>query len=102
VEEVNRVTTRAKTPGILAEGINVEKMDTQEGILLLLRRAKILVKEAPLAQAFGTDRTAAESLVNAMDGLPIALDKAGASMEETQCSVSAYLACYRHRRAELL
>jgi hypothetical protein len=40
VEEVNRVTTRAKTPGIFAEGINVEKMDTQEGILLLLRRAK--------------------------------------------------------------
>ena len=45
------MTTSAKTPGILAEGINVEKMNTQEGVLLLLRRAKILVKEAPLAQA---------------------------------------------------
>jgi hypothetical protein len=40
VEEVNRVTTRAKAPGTLAEGINIEKMDTQEGMLLLLRRAK--------------------------------------------------------------
>jgi hypothetical protein len=60
------------------------------------------VKEAPLAQAFGTDRAAAESIVNAIDGLPLALDQAGAYIEETQCSVSAYLASYRHRRAELL
>jgi tetratricopeptide (TPR) repeat protein len=94
--------TRAQATGTLAEGINVEKMDTEEGMLLLLRRAKVLAKEAPLAQAPETDRAAAERIVQAMDGLPLALDQAGAYIEETQCSVSAYLASYQHRQADLL
>jgi tetratricopeptide (TPR) repeat protein len=96
------LTTRAQAPGTFAEGINVEKMDTEEGMLLLLRRAKVLAKEAPLAQAPETDRAAAESIVQAMDGLPLALDQAGAYIEETHCSVSAYLVGYRQRQAELL
>ena len=96
------LTTRAQALGTLAEGINVEKMDTEEGMLLLLRRAKVLAREAPLAQASETDRAAAESIVKAMDGLPLALDQAGAYIEETQCSVSAYLVSYRQRQAELL
>ncbi len=96
------LTTRAQASGTLAEGINVEKMDTEEGMLLLLRRAKILAKEAPLAQASETDRAVAESIVKAMDGLPLALDQAGAYIEETHSSVSAYLDSYRQRQAELL
>ncbi len=96
------LTTRAQAPGALAEGINVEKMDTEEGMLLLLRRAKVLAREAPLAQASVTERTAAESIVKAMDGLPLALDQAGAYIEETHCGVSAYLVNYRQRQAELL
>ena len=96
------LTTRAQALGVLAEGINVEKMGTKEGMLLLLRRAKVLAKEAPLAQSPETDRTAAESIVKEMDGLPLALDQAGAYIEETQCSVSAYLDGYQKRQAELL
>jgi hypothetical protein len=96
------LTTRAQAPGTLAEGINVEKMGTEEGMLLLLRRAKVLAREASLAQASVTDRAAAESIVTAMDGLPLAIDQAGAYIEETQCSVSDYLVSYRQRQAELL
>ncbi len=96
------LTTRAQAPGTLAERINVEKMDTQEGMLFLLRRAKVLAKEAPLAQASEIDRAASERIVTAMDGLPLALDQAGAYIEETCCSVSAYLSSYRQRQAELL
>ncbi len=96
------LTTRAQAPGILAEGINVEKMGTEEGMLLLLRRAKVLAKETPLVQASETDRGAAERIVKEMDGLPLALDQAGAYIEETHCSVSAYLDSYRQRQAELL
>jgi tetratricopeptide (TPR) repeat protein len=96
------LTTRAQAPGSFAEGMNVEQMDTQEGMLLLLRRAKVLAKEAPLSQAHETDRAAAERIVQALDGLPLALDQAGAYIEETQCSVSAYLASYQQRQAELL
>ena len=96
------LTTRAQAPGTLADGIGVEKMDTEEGMLLLLRRAKVLAIEAPLAQAPPTDRAAAESIVKAMDGLPLALDQAGAYIEETYCGVSAYLVSYRQRQTELL
>jgi hypothetical protein len=96
------LTTRAQALGVLAEGINVEKMDTEEGMLLLLRRAKVLTKEAPLAQASEIDRAAAKNIVKSMDGLPLALDQAGAYIEETQCSVSAYLDSYQKRQAELL
>jgi len=96
------LTTRAQAAGTFADGITVEKMDTEEGMLLLLRRAKVLAKEAPLAQASEADRAAAESIVKALDGLPLALDQAGAYIEETHCSVSAYLESYRQRQAELL
>ena len=96
------LTTRAQAPGTLADGIGVEKMDTEEGMLLLLRRAKVLAIEAPLAQAPPADCAAAESIVIAMDGLPLALDQAGAYIEETHSGISAYLVSYRQRQTELL
>jgi len=37
------LTTRAQAPGLLAQGIKVEEMTQQEGMLLLLRRAGLLV-----------------------------------------------------------
>src|SRR6266446_6337421 len=48
------------------------------------------------------DRTSAATIVQEMDGLPLALDQAGAFIEETQCSVSDYLQRYRQRQAVLL
>jgi tetratricopeptide (TPR) repeat protein len=96
------LTTRAQASGTLANGIDVEEMDRDEGMLLLLRRAKVLARDAPLAQASETDRIAAEAIVKEMDGLPLALDQAGAYIEETHCGVPAYLLSYRQRQAELL
>ena len=37
-----------------------------------------------------------------MDGLPLALDQAGAFLEETRCGLSDYLQLYQTRQAELL
>lgn len=37
-----------------------------------------------------------------LGGLPLALDQAGAYIEETQCCLSDYLSLYRPRRAEML
>jgi hypothetical protein len=48
------LTTRAHASGTLANGIPVEEMDLQEGMLLLLRRAKVLAPEASLDQASAT------------------------------------------------
>jgi tetratricopeptide (TPR) repeat protein len=96
------LTTRAQALGTLADGIDIEKMDTEEGMLLLLHRAKVLARDAPLALAPAADRAAAESIVKEMDGLPLALDQAGAYIEETRCSVSDYLNFYRQHQGELL
>lgn len=37
-----------------------------------------------------------------MDGLPLALDQAGAYIERTQCTLAAYLETYQQRHTELL
>jgi len=96
------LTTRAHATGALANDIDVEKLDTQKGMLLLLRRAKVLALDAPLDAVPVADRTAATVIVQEMDGLPLALDQAGAFIEETQCSVSDYLDRYRQRQDLLL
>jgi tetratricopeptide (TPR) repeat protein len=49
-----------------------------------------------------TDIDQAEAIVTAMDGLPLALDQAGAYIEETRCSLSDYLNIYRMQRSNLL
>jgi tetratricopeptide (TPR) repeat protein len=96
------LTTRAHAVGALANGIEVEKLDSQQGMLLLLRRAKVLRLDASLEEAPLADRTAAAAIVQEMDGLPLALDQAGAFIEETQSSVSDYLQRYRQRQDVLL
>jgi len=96
------LTTRAHAIGPLANGIEVEKLDSQQGMLLLLRRANVLRLDASLDDAPLADRTAAAAIVQEMDGLPLALDQAGAFIEETECSVSDYLQRYRQRQDVLL
>ncbi len=41
-------------------------------------------------------------IVTALDGLPLALDQAGAYIEETRCGLSQYHDLYATRRKELL
>jgi tetratricopeptide (TPR) repeat protein len=96
------LTTRAHAIGPLASGIEVEKLDSQQGMLLLLRRANVLKLDASLEDAPLADRTAAAAIVEEMDGLPLALDQAGAFIEETQSSVTDYLQRYRQRADVLL
>jgi len=96
------LTTRAHATGTLANEIEVKKLDSQKGMLLLLRRAKVLALDVPLDAAPVADRTAAAAIVQEMDGLPLALDQAGAFIEETGCSVADYLDRYRHRQDLLL
>ncbi len=102
------LTTRHQTLGTLARGIDLLPMEQQEGVLLLLRRAKVLEAEAgsqqmrQLAERMPAQYAAAAELVTAMGGLPLALDQAGAYLEETQCGLPAYLDHFRTRRAALL
>ncbi len=96
------LTTRAAAPGTLAQRIEVEKMDLEESMLLLLRRARVLAPGGTIDQASATDRAAAEALAREMDGLPLALDQAGAYIEETQSRLSTYLQQYRQRQVRFL
>jgi tetratricopeptide (TPR) repeat protein/transcriptional regulator with XRE-family HTH domain len=102
------LTTRRQAVGMLAEGLPLAPMAQEEGMLFLLRRAKILPALATterlhqLAVDQHQEYTATQELATLMDGLPLALDQAGAYMEETGCSPLNYLQRYRQQRAQLL
>ncbi len=95
-------TTRAQASGVFAVSVEVEKLSTQEGTLLLLRWTKLLDKDALLDQAQAAHRLAAERIVEEMDGLPLAIVQAGAFVEETGCSLEDYLQLYATHRKDLL
>jgi tetratricopeptide (TPR) repeat protein/transcriptional regulator with XRE-family HTH domain len=91
------LTTRRPTLGTLAEVVEVAPMHGEEGITLVLQRAHLLT--TPLAAA---EAVAAAEVVAYLEGLPLALDQAGAYIDETQCGVAEYLRRYQHQRAEVL
>ena len=96
------LTTRAQAMGGLARKVELDTMEPEEGAEFLLRRAGIITEGATLERASMTDRAATLDIVRAMDGLPLALDQAGAYIEETGESVTNYLTIYQEQRAELL
>jgi tetratricopeptide (TPR) repeat protein len=96
------LTTRAQAHGTLAHGLAVQEMEPAEGALLLLRRAKVLADDATLEQASGADRKAALELAKELGGLPLALDQAGAYIEETGCGIEGYRQRYQRQQTILL
>jgi tetratricopeptide (TPR) repeat protein len=96
------LTTRAQTLGDLAQKVEVTRMATDEGALLLLRRATVIADDADLAAASANDQALARTLTTEMDGLPLALDQAGAYIEEQVLSLDEYLELFRAEKAELL
>ena len=96
------LTTRAQATGKIAESLAVEKLELSEGMQLLLRRAKLLGPDEPLDNASRAVRAQAQSLAEELDGLPLALDQAGAYIEETGCSLAEYLKLYQRCQSALL
>ncbi len=96
------LTTRVQATGKIAQSLSVEKMEPSEGMQLLLHRAKLLDPEEPLDNTSAAVRKAAQQLVSELDGLPLALDQAGAYIEETSCSLLEYLQLYAQRQFALL
>jgi len=96
------LTTRIQATGSIASNIPIENMTQDEGILLLLRRAKVLNPGMPLEAATAGDQAHARDIAIEMDGLPLALDQAGAYIEETACGLSGYWELYQRRRVTLL
>ncbi|HLZ64475.1 MAG TPA: helix-turn-helix domain-containing protein, partial [Ktedonosporobacter sp.] len=96
------LTTRSQATGQIAPGFLVDTMLPEDACLLLLRRAKQLPLTATLAAAPQPAQEAALAIVHELDGLPLALDQAGAYIEETGCGLQEYLALYRTRRMHFL
>ena len=90
------LTTRAYAVGSLATSIEVETMGFLEGTQLLLRRAQ------RFGHATDEEVNQAGNIVVALDHFPLALDQAGAYIEETQCSFVDYLDLYQTHRQALL
>ena len=96
------ITTRIHTTGTIAQRIEIEKMNMQEGAHFLLRRVKILDLDQPFEQASEQDRQRAREIAKLMDGLPLALDQAAAYIDETQCGLDGYIALFQKRQTKLL
>jgi tetratricopeptide (TPR) repeat protein len=95
------LTTRAQATAAVAERVEIEEMEAEEGALFLLRRAGVIGKDQQLSVASSADRKLAEQIWKEVGGLPLALDQAGAFIEETPSSLAEYLAFYRSEGAKL-
>ena len=95
------LTTRIYALGTFAHRVEVEKMNAEEGAFLLLRRAK-MDNGSSFEQMNREELANAKVLVDLLDGLPLALDQAGAYIEETACTVTNYVKAYRSRQSFLL
>lgn len=96
------ITTRSQIVGTLGVPLNLPTMTQEESLLFLLRRARLIDWQTPLEAVHAELRTQAQTLVDFFDGLPLALDQAGAYLEETRCSLADYLGRYGKRRRALL
>jgi transcriptional regulator with XRE-family HTH domain/tetratricopeptide (TPR) repeat protein len=96
------LTAQAQHSGTFAQNIVLDSMTPEEGALFLLRRCKILSKGEPLESASQEQRSCAEAISREMCGLPLAIDQAGAYIEETGCALSDYLQLYQAKRPVLL
>lgn len=97
------LTTREADSGSMAAHVEVNKMTETEGLLFLLRRAsRLSPREASLSQVSERDLPIAESIVRELDGLPLALEQAGAYIEINQSTLQAYLKAYQQRQTAIL
>jgi hypothetical protein len=62
-------------------------MEVDTGALFLLRRTGLVMQDASLESASADDVALARSIVQELGGLPLALDQAGAYIEEVQCGL---------------
>jgi tetratricopeptide (TPR) repeat protein len=95
------LTTYSNATGDI-RAVPVVHMNDSDGVLFLLRRAKIIAEKAELDEASEESIRQATAVGEAVDGLPLALDQAGAYIEEKRCGLARYLALYRQNMVEML
>jgi tetratricopeptide (TPR) repeat protein/DNA-binding XRE family transcriptional regulator len=96
------LTTQTRNTEPIAQSIEITKLEIEDSIRFLLRRAGLLRLEMPLESIAQAERTCAQKLAELLDGLPLALDQAGAYIQVTGCGVCGYLDRYQRRGLTLL
>ncbi|WP_236065316.1 tetratricopeptide repeat protein [Reticulibacter mediterranei] len=96
------LTTRTHAMGRLGQRIEVDTLSPEMGALFLLRRAAIIPPDMSWEQVKISDRESALELTQELGGLPLALDQAGAYIEEAGCNISDYQQLYQQYRVVLL
>src|SRR5207245_1081073 len=96
------LTTHSQATGTIAQPIQIPKLEPDDGAVFLLRRARIMSLDASLADTSKENQADARAIAHLLDGLPLAIDQAGAYIEETRCGLSSYLERYQEARALLL
>jgi tetratricopeptide (TPR) repeat protein len=94
--------TQSQTTWQFSSRLSVDQMSIEDGALLLLRCANIIPEQSSLDTASEDDRLQAIKIAQEFRGYPLALDQAGAYIEETQRPLASYLALYQKRQALFL
>ena len=94
--------THFQTTEPFANTISVAPMTIEEGALLLLRRAGIISTRGSRDTALEEDYLQAKAIAQEVEGYPLALDQAGAYIQETKQTLSSYLKRYREQETTLL
>jgi tetratricopeptide (TPR) repeat protein len=94
------LTTRAYATGSISK-VEIREMPVEEGTLFLLRRTKLIGIDDALESAREADQALAAEITQELGGLPLALDQAGAFIEERPSSFAEYLELYRREGDQL-
>ncbi|TMC15115.1 MAG: tetratricopeptide repeat protein [Chloroflexi bacterium] len=96
------LTTRRQFTDTSWSCLHLEPWSSEEGVLFLLHRARLLPQQAPLDAATEMLRRQATGICQQLGGLPLALDQAGAYLEKTGCTLPGYQERFQERPAFLL
>jgi len=96
------LTTHCQGISIPGHCLHLQSWSTEEGTLFLLHRARILSLHAPLEVVEDEYRKQAAAICQELGGLPLALDQAGAYLEETGCTLLGYQQRLQDRQMQLL
>ena len=96
------ITTCLRALDGLALAFELLPFPIEEGIRFLLHRSRLIDLSQPLEDLSPDLMKTAQRLVEMMDGLPLALDQAGAYIEKTGCSLVDYIQLYLDYQVRLL
>ncbi len=96
------LTTQIQPLGTIAQYIPVGELSPREAATFLLLRIHAIDTDSKFEEISDEKRRYAKEIAKQMDGLPLALDQAGAYIEETHGDLSTYKEYYAQHLIDLL